>query len=847
MLHDNSTMHRKILCRPRVQALIKEGLQHPLLVMLAGPGYGKTQEMTSYISKCNANILWIRLGNLDNLHTHFWNHLTQALSSEYPDFSKDLQELPFPDTPSNFNVFANLLAKNTSEEKQTIWIFDDFGEITDQQIKIFFRMIVDAEIQDFSLVLISNVLNSTESVTFMKNNQFLISGESLKFTKEEIQELYSLYNISLKKDELDDIEDYTNGWPLPLHLLVLQHNTTTNLISQSKRLTNHIIFHIFEERFFSSYSIEYKKLIVKLSLLNSFTKEFVVNLYEGLEIDIEMFNNHIFLICESTTNQFYFHQLYHMFLRQKQYLLKHEEEQQLWKKAADYYASTGNTMEAITYYRKCNDNIGMLKVICDYIGLEKDITVENAPYFLEHLNLLTPEEVQAHPISEHMRALIHLNLLEFEKAETILMNLRDKLLPYTTKEAFSLLGEVYAATGSIHMLKNQEDFGEFYKKALHYLPEGSNYHNTNQLSTRNNHCFSLPDNMEGAKERMEKAVHNGMPWVNRFLRGSMSGKEHVFSAEASYLSFEMNEAKQHSYKAILKAKANAQHDLVCNCYIILARIGFIEGNFEEMSQQIENVVEYAKTCDISIINEIRDTALGWYYVKLHDDKRIPKSIYKMNNESKPMWTYGRSQLIYANYLIRIGEYARIIGMLEYPKGLHLIQGIFPDRIVLYIMLASGYYHLGDLDAAMKALWTAYDMSYNNGLITLFIEADNHMIKLIEQARKQDTYKFDNKWLDLIYNETMDFSKRAKAVRAAYQKQNPGIDIKNNPLSKREREVLQALSQGLSREEISHKQYISVNTVKSTIRNIYNKLNTNNRAEAVSIAIMGGYIEGYKAK
>lgn len=58
MLHqDNLSVDQGILQRPRLHSLIHEGLQHPLLVMLAGPGYGKTQAMSDYLAESSADVL----------------------------------------------------------------------------------------------------------------------------------------------------------------------------------------------------------------------------------------------------------------------------------------------------------------------------------------------------------------------------------------------------------------------------------------------------------------------------------------------------------------------------------------------------------------------------------------------------------------------------------------------------------------------------------------------------------------------------------------------------------------------------------------------------------------------
>ena len=52
-----------------------------------------------------------------------------------------------------------------------------------------------------------------------------------------------------------------------------------------------------------------------------------------------------------------------------------------------------------------------------------------------------------------------------------------------------------------------------------------------------------------------------------------------------------------------------------------------------------------------------------------------------------------------------------------------------------------------------------------------------------------------------------------------------------PLSDREREVLTALSQGLTNQEIAARLFVSHSTVKSHVRSVYRKLGVRNRVEA----------------
>ena len=50
------------------------------------------------------------------------------------------------------------------------------------------------------------------------------------------------------------------------------------------------------------------------------------------------------------------------------------------------------------------------------------------------------------------------------------------------------------------------------------------------------------------------------------------------------------------------------------------------------------------------------------------------------------------------------------------------------------------------------------------------------------------------------------------------------------------EVLNDMYKGLSREEIAENRYLSINTVKKIIQSIFIKLDANNTASAIRIAV-----------
>jgi DNA-binding NarL/FixJ family response regulator len=63
------------------------------------------------------------------------------------------------------------------------------------------------------------------------------------------------------------------------------------------------------------------------------------------------------------------------------------------------------------------------------------------------------------------------------------------------------------------------------------------------------------------------------------------------------------------------------------------------------------------------------------------------------------------------------------------------------------------------------------------------------------------------------------------------------------LSKREREIMDLLSQGLTGEDVAERLFLSSETVKTHIRNAMSKLEAHTRVHAVAIALREGYITG----
>ena len=79
---------------------------------------------------------------------------------------------------------------------------------------------------------------------------------------------------------------------------------------------------------------------------------------------------------------------------------------------------------------------------------------------------------------------------------------------------------------------------------------------------------------------------------------------------------------------------------------------------------------------------------------------------------------------------------------------------------------------------------------------------------------------------------------AQKVLEKFRRQSPVSSGEINTLSKREKEILESLVEGMSYKMIAAKCTISLDTVRHHIRNIYEKLQVHSKSEAVVKALKG---------
>jgi LuxR family maltose regulon positive regulatory protein len=131
--------------------------------------------------------------------------------------------------------------------------------------------------------------------------------------------------------------------------------------------------------------------------------------------------------------------------------------------------------------------------------------------------------------------------------------------------------------------------------------------------------------------------------------------------------------------------------------------------------------------------------------------------------------------------------------------------------------------MGKTEEATDALTQALVLAAPEGFQRVFMDKGHSMNCLLQMVSKQDAPT--NFVLQLI-----DKFERSGDVKSELPVQNL-ID----PLSARELEVLRSMAEGLTYNEIASQIMVSLNTVRTHVKNIYSKLNVHKRSQAIAKA------------
>jgi len=174
-----------------------------------------------------------------------------------------------------------------------------------------------------------------------------------------------------------------------------------------------------------------------------------------------------------------------------------------------------------------------------------------------------------------------------------------------------------------------------------------------------------------------------------------------------------------------------------------------------------------------------------------------------------------------------GDTATALAVLEPLRRQVEAKGWENERLKVKVLQVIAHHAHGDRDRAVQLLGEALVLAEPGGFIRTFVDEGPPMAELLYET--------------LSRGITPDYARRLLAAFPAVEREQTAQSKSQaqeseliEPLSDREIEVLQLISEGLTNQEIASRLFLSLNTVKVHTRNINGKLGVHTRTQAVAM-------------
>ena len=834
--YDYLPIKRGLMRRPRIDALLKNGLEYTFTTIVAGFGYGKTTALATFASQIENPIVWVHLTEMDNEIPYFWNTYVSSVSRELPECAQKMEQLGFPDTPSQFLTLFNAISKLNFTDKHVVFIIDNYEVLSNPSIRQYIKRCIEMAVsrRNIHYFIISNerldkeqhpVAKIVGSVSYHR-----IMSQDLAFTPEETANLFSFYGEMLSEETAREITAETEGWPVLLYLRCTNSQKTNSLS---------VLVEMFESQYFANYNDEMKRLLVNLSTLPFFTADIVNALIAADAASaIRLINLNVFIHYDNNKRIFHFQPMYKDILSSKQAMIPESERHKTMRTSAFFFFEDGRYNEARNLYFCAKDYDGFLK--CLKKQLQISSSASNTRLVQDYLEQLPADYVKENLQIHLIMGLVYLNHAKVTKARQILEQLLEKL-DESEPEQLWLIGEASRVIADISLLQGRTDGMEYIRKAVKFLPDGSWIQNKQIPGVNENSVFFLPEIGSGVLQYTVDFIKEFTIYRDKISSGCMYGYEFLFEAEAALYSCDFEKAERCALQSMFKANTMEQHDMVLNLYFLLMKCAFFMGDFDLAQKRLRNAEAYYTALNSVAYSELIDILRAWYYMMLDEDSKVAEWLRIYNPQvyaEKPLWQ-GRNLYISSIYMLRQNDFPQALYLLSCLEKVLEDRPIWDMNQFACILRCLLCIHGSDTQSALNSLREVYEATWQNGIYYPFAEFGQQIYPVLDLAFSGGGC--DTNWLKTIRQKAEESQAVIFAMQRKHREYKGNSKKYSIQLTKREKEVLEMLKEGCNNEEIARHINIGVNGVKKRLSSIYTKLGAKNRTDAIYIAVQNDLI------
>ncbi|MFV9503857.1 MAG: LuxR C-terminal-related transcriptional regulator [Oscillochloridaceae bacterium umkhey_bin13] len=212
-----------LVARPQLMARLEAHASTTLTVLAAPAGFGKTTLLAAWLATRPSRPAWLTLEAEDSEPIRFWWQVLAALQQTMPELPADLSE-PLQRLPPALDEFVTLLANALAPQAMPIvLVLDDYHTISDLEVHRSLAALIAHAPPCFQLVMAGRSDPPLPLARLHARGQLHeLRADDLSFTPREAAEFLSqTMGLDLRPEAAATLIASTAGWPAGLQLAAL--------------------------------------------------------------------------------------------------------------------------------------------------------------------------------------------------------------------------------------------------------------------------------------------------------------------------------------------------------------------------------------------------------------------------------------------------------------------------------------------------------------------------------------------------------------------------------------------------------------------------------------------------
>jgi LuxR family maltose regulon positive regulatory protein len=863
---------------------MNDGLQGKLTLVSAPAGFGKTTLVSEWVTQYRGLVAWLSLDKGENDPRRFLTYFVAALQTVLPDVGEGMSDmLQTSQPPPTEALLTALLNEIATISDNFVLVLDDYHVIDSELVDQALTFLLEHLPPQMHLVITTREDPSLPLARFRARGQLTeIRVADLRFTLSEAAGfLNQVMGLELSEEDIAALEARTEGWIAGLQLAAISVRDQDDVPSFIKAFAGdhrYIVDYLVEE-VLQHQSKSVRNFLLQTSILGRLSGplcEAVTGQKSSGDLLETLERSNLFVV--PLDNKRYWYRYHHLFADVLRAHLMEEQPDQvpiLHQRASEWYECNASRTDAICHALASQD-YNRTADLAELAWSEMDRNRQSATW-LDWVRALPDEVVRARPVLSVGYAWALLDSGDLEAAEPRLRDAEQRLgKPASTsdeykavdQEEFQHLPATIAAARSYHFLAlgDVPSTVKHAQQALDLLPEDE-YHRRGTPAA----ILGLASWASGDLKTADKAFTDAMTdykmagnilfaitgtfvladiWVTlgRLRQAFDLYQQSLQLAEGqgkyvrwgtadlytglSELFCEQNDLEA-AIEHLLRSKELGEQASFprwsFRWFLAQARIKFAQGDLggaiDALDEAERNYVRgpvpdvhpiSAQKARVWVAQGSLAKAQNWVHEQ--DLSAGDELSYLCEFEHLTL-----ARILVAQYR-NTGEERSIHDALELLK--RLLDAAEDDgrmgSVIEILMLQALAHEVQDkTDTALVSLERALKLAEPEGYIRIFVNEGEPIMHLLSEAVTQGMMP--------------DYANKLLGASKAKGDGGKASQLLIEPLSERELEILQLISDGLSNRQISERLYLAMPTVKGHNRNIFGKLQVKRRTEAVARA------------